>query len=276
MTWFSDKERGFAMSIRQTAIPLGGAIGALLLPWVAKYYGFAFVFGIIAISCFLGTAIVWLWLFENKLDIKEKGNTEYKQKSPFLVKEIWRLILASSLLAMPQIAILTFAMIFLHEYKHIEIIKVSIILVFIQIGGAILRILAGKFTDKLRNRRTTIKMIGLFSGVFTIAIGLFANNYPIAIIFCIILSGFLSNAWHGVAYTEIAVIAGVQRAGTALGMIGTAIFISGFITPLIISVIITHFSWNITWCLIGLCSLLSIPFIPRQKSKKMPHVSYSP
>jgi hypothetical protein len=34
MAWFRDDERGLAMSIRQTAIPLGGGLGALTLPWL--------------------------------------------------------------------------------------------------------------------------------------------------------------------------------------------------------------------------------------------------
>jgi sugar phosphate permease len=32
MAWFRESERGFAMSIRQTAVPLGGGLGALVLP----------------------------------------------------------------------------------------------------------------------------------------------------------------------------------------------------------------------------------------------------
>ncbi|TGV73467.1 MFS transporter, partial [Mesorhizobium sp. M00.F.Ca.ET.158.01.1.1] len=30
MAWFRENERGFAMSIRQTAVPLGGGLGALV------------------------------------------------------------------------------------------------------------------------------------------------------------------------------------------------------------------------------------------------------
>ncbi|WP_292328060.1 MFS transporter, partial [Mesorhizobium sp.] len=41
MGWFGEDERGFAMSIRQTAVPLGGGLGALVLPWLALGFGFA-------------------------------------------------------------------------------------------------------------------------------------------------------------------------------------------------------------------------------------------
>jgi sugar phosphate permease len=36
MRWFGAGERGFAMSIRQTAVPLGGGLGALILPSLAS------------------------------------------------------------------------------------------------------------------------------------------------------------------------------------------------------------------------------------------------
>src|SRR6202012_2834106 len=36
--WF-DRDRGFAMGIRQTGVPVGGLIGALVLPFVAIHFG---------------------------------------------------------------------------------------------------------------------------------------------------------------------------------------------------------------------------------------------
>lgn len=38
LTWFTT-DRGFAMGFRQTGVPLGGLVGALLLPFVAFHYG---------------------------------------------------------------------------------------------------------------------------------------------------------------------------------------------------------------------------------------------
>ncbi|WP_292679059.1 MFS transporter, partial [Mesorhizobium sp.] len=48
MGWFRENERGFAMSIRQTAVPLGGGLGALVLPSLALAFGFGAVFGVLA------------------------------------------------------------------------------------------------------------------------------------------------------------------------------------------------------------------------------------
>ncbi|WP_327286754.1 MFS transporter [Streptomyces sp. NBC_01198] len=38
-SWFATSQRGFAMGIRQAGLPLGGALAAALLPWLARSYG---------------------------------------------------------------------------------------------------------------------------------------------------------------------------------------------------------------------------------------------
>ena len=38
-SWFSASQRGFAMGIRQAGLPLGGALAAAVLPWLASSYG---------------------------------------------------------------------------------------------------------------------------------------------------------------------------------------------------------------------------------------------
>ena len=48
MAWFGPGERGLAMSIRQTAVPLGGLLGACVLPSLARQQGFSLVFGLLA------------------------------------------------------------------------------------------------------------------------------------------------------------------------------------------------------------------------------------
>ncbi|WP_156517850.1 MFS transporter, partial [Achromobacter ruhlandii] len=64
MAWFDEGERGLAMSIRQTAVPLGGGLGALVLPWLASRAGFGAVFGLLAGLC-AGAALLTLgWLRE--------------------------------------------------------------------------------------------------------------------------------------------------------------------------------------------------------------------
>ncbi len=64
MAWFHEGERGFAMSIRQTAVPLGGGLGALVLPSLASAHGFALVFGLLAALNAVSALFAWRWLHQ--------------------------------------------------------------------------------------------------------------------------------------------------------------------------------------------------------------------
>src|SRR5450830_1185802 len=64
MGWFPATERGLAMSIRQTAVPLGGGVGALLLPWLAWQGGFACLFGVLAGLCGAAALLCAAWVHE--------------------------------------------------------------------------------------------------------------------------------------------------------------------------------------------------------------------
>ncbi|MGF6808150.1 MFS family permease [Paraburkholderia sp. Clong3] len=51
MAWFREGERGLAMSIRQTAVPAGGGLGAVVLPVLASHFGFASAYAVLALAC---------------------------------------------------------------------------------------------------------------------------------------------------------------------------------------------------------------------------------
>lgn len=64
MGWFAEGERDLATGIRQTAVPLGGAIGAPLLTSLATHAGFAAVYGVLAALCLGAAAFAALWIQE--------------------------------------------------------------------------------------------------------------------------------------------------------------------------------------------------------------------
>jgi MFS family permease len=71
------------------------------------------------------------------------------------------------------------------------------------------------------------------------------------------------SAWHGVAYTELATLAGTERAGTALGMANTAVYAGFFVTPLVIPHVLAAGSWPVVWLASGLCASLALLLFPR-------------
>lgn len=265
MGWFTDGKRGLAMSIRQTAIPAGGALGAALLPWVAQHHGFRMVFTTLALFCVLTGGLTWLFLHEQPLPShgSPSSTAAGPEPSPLRRLDVWRLALACGLLTAPQIAVLTFGGVYLHDRMTAGLSLIAAVLVVVQVSGSIARIVIGQRSDRGANRRRLVRGIGLLAAGLTAALALFGSTSLALASVLVACTGLAASAWHGVAYTEIAIMAGPARAGTALGMIGMTIFAAAFLTPVLMPVVLAHSSWAAAWGCIALASLLAVPLAPR-------------
>ena len=79
----------------------------------------------------------------------------------------------------------------------------------------------------------------------------------------IVLGGVSASAWHGVAFTELATLAGTNRAGTALAMGNTCVFLTLFLTPLAIPFLLSIGSWSAVWMVASAFALIALPVLPR-------------
>ncbi len=270
MAWFKDGQRGLAMSLRQTAIPAGGAIGSALLPWLAVSYGFRAVYGVLALFCFVAAAAAYRWMHSPDELGTAAGSAAAQEAvgSPLRNRSIWRLALASGLLTIPQFAILTFVGVFLHDTHHSALVVSSMAIVVVQIGGATARVWSGRWTDKHPGtRRPYVRVVGGGATIALAASAVLTHAPTFAIVAALVVSGILANAWHGVAYTEIAHMAGAQRAGTALGLENTTVFAAGFLAPLMVP-LLAGASWSLVWATCAVATLLAMPLAPGKTSGK--------
>ncbi len=137
------------------------------------------------------------------------------------------------------------------------------------IGGGALRIWSGYYTDRHKNRLALLKRYSVLGGVSSLLLCLVVTN-TLAGVILLILTGLFGHAWHGLAYTEAAVKAGMDRAGTALGLIGTTVFVASFLTPIMISRLAEHFNWTVVWGAVGILTLASLLCFYSVAVKKIP------
>jgi MFS family permease len=269
MSWFKEGERGIAMSIRQTAVPLGGGIGALLLPWLASAHGFGAVFSALALLCAVPAALAIRWLHEppHAVTATQLGAAAVAQASPLGDVQIWRVALGIGVLCMPQFAVLTFATVFLHDFGSLGTASISATMAAVQIGAMAMRVWSGRYTDRRGNRRGYLRGSTLVAAAsFAALAGAVALGHAISIawaIALIVFAGVCVSAWHGVAYAELATLAGPARAGTALGMANTIVYVGLFIVPLLLPHLLAASSWAIVWLVAGGVALGVYPLFPR-------------
>ncbi|MGX7001884.1 MFS transporter [Caballeronia sp. KNU42] len=275
MRWFQEGERGLAMSIRQTAVPLGGGLGALVLPWLASTGGFRPVYGVLAVMCAVSGVLAWFWLHEPpEAPVAAHVGSSVSSPmppaalvSPLRDRMIWRVVAGIGILCVPQFAVLTFATVFLHDFGHVGIAGITATMVTVQVGAMIMRVASGRFTDKRGNRRSYLRGSTLVAvGSFVVLGAAVASGLrlPEALLMVLIaFAGICVSAWHGVAYTELATLAGKDRAGTALGMVNTGVYLGLFLTPVCIPHLLAIGSWGVVWLAAAVCALVAYPLFPK-------------
>lgn len=274
MAWFREGERGLAMSIRQTAVPAGGGLGALALPSLAAHVGFVAVYGVLAASCAATAWFAWRWLHEPPVAVTPAGHEHAavarESASPLRDVGVWRVALGIGVLCVPQLAVVTFATVFLHDFGHAGVFEISATMAAVQTGAAIARVWSGRWTDRHGNRRQYMRACSVLTALLFAALALIAAGtggahgaIPVVLAAMIVLAGVSASAWHGVAYTELATLAGTRRAGTALAMGNTGAFMTLFVTPLAIPPLLAATSWPAVWAVASVCALLALPIFPR-------------
>lgn len=271
MTWFADRERGLAMSIRQTAMPVGGAVGAIAVPAMTSGSGFRGAYLLLGAVCLAAAACCWRQIRSprDRRGAPPDGRPPAKVQSPLARWDVWRIVLAIGALCVAQIAVLSFIAVFLHDVAGFGLVATSSAMVAYQVGAAVLRVGSGAWTDRRANRPSFLRhcclvTMALFAVLAVLAATGADPGTGWALLLTTVAGGMVASCWHGVAFTELAVRAGAAHVGTALGMGNTLAFASYFLTPLIVPVALSAGGWSAAWWLVAACALSAWPMFPRR------------
>ncbi len=113
MSWFGPEERGLALGIRQTSVPIGGALAALLLPAVEHAGGVDSAFLAMAGFSALAAVVGALVIRDRPHEATAVEDVEWTLRDG----RLWRLCSASALYLVAQLAVITFVVLFLHDER---------------------------------------------------------------------------------------------------------------------------------------------------------------
>ena len=161
--WFAPSERGLALGIRQTAIPISGFLVAIALPPVVRAGGVAWGFATLGLSCVVG-ALVWaLGLREGQGD---GCGCARRPAAPAPRPAHWTLSIGSALILAPQLCVAGFAVLFLHERRGVSPSAAAAVLAVVQLLGIGGRIAAGRWSDVLASRVGPLRTLALTAAAF--------------------------------------------------------------------------------------------------------------
>ena len=251
MHWFDVGERGLALGIRQTAVPIGGFAASLTLPHVVAAGGTAWGLRALGLSCFV-TAVVGTALLREG---PRPEPSETPSIPPLRDRAIWILSTGSALVLAPQMCVVGFTVLFLHDQRGLSPGSAAAVLAVVQALGIAARIAAGRWSDRTRSRVRPLRRIALaISILVAVAAALLSAPLPL-LLPALVLAGALSMSWNGLSFAAAVELAGHARSGVAIGLQQTLLNGSGAITPGLFAVLVGLTSWQVGFLAVALFPL---------------------
>jgi len=240
MHWFGANERGLALGVRQTAIPLGGLVAALVVPRLAQAGGSEAAFLFLAALCAAGALVGALVLRG-----RERGEALEAASIAQTLRDgrLWRLSLASGLYLYAQVAVIGFGVLFLHDEHGFSDGDAALVIAGAQVLAVVFRIGAGHWSDVLGSRVLPLRRVGLAVSTTLVLTAVLAGGPVWLLVPALALAGGLSMAWNGLSFTAAAELAGLRRSGAAIGFQQSVLSGIGVVAPVLFAVTVSGGSW---------------------------------
>jgi sugar phosphate permease len=241
-SWFARSERGFALGIRQTAVPLGGFAAALALPAVVDAWGLRVSLLVLAGALLAAALVSAALMVEGPIQAVEDETDLLRH--PLRDRRIWRIASGSSLLIVAQIAITGFVVLFLESERGFTHGEAGAVLAGINVFGAAGRLLGGRLSDRLGTRVGLIVQIAVGTSVAVAISAVLVGGPDWLLCVALVVGGGLSMSWNGLAVAATVETVGPGRAGAALGLQQTALQAAVVLAPLTFAPFVSATSWG--------------------------------
>ena len=252
MQWFDASERGLALGVRQTAIPLGGLVAAVALPSIEAAGGLEAAFLFLAALC-LGCALAGAAVIRAR---PESAPEAEPLRRTLRDRRLWRLCLGSGLFLVAQIALIGFTVLFLHDARGFTERSAGLVLAAAQVHAVALRIGIGRWSDLLGTRTLPLRRVGIAIAAGLGALAALLGAPAALLVAALVVAGGLSMAWNGLSFTAAAELAGPGRSGAAIGLQQSVLSAVGIGVPIAFAAAVAATSWRVAFALVAFFPLL--------------------
>jgi sugar phosphate permease len=223
ISWFPRRQRATVIGLKQVGLPLGGAIGASVMPPLALWLGWRAAVALPATLIAILGVLTWL-LYRDPPAAADTGSmlvgaTSFR--SVIANRDLWLVASATLVFAGMQTVWMSFLVLYLTEVVHVSLVHAGRYLVMAQVTGMAGRVIFGVLSDRLfgGRRRIVLVIAGVGSTACSLAMAGTGPGTgawvlaPLALCF-----GFFGIGWNGVQYTLMAELVGPRGAGTAIGL----------------------------------------------------------
>jgi sugar phosphate permease len=250
MAWFGAEERGLALGIRQMAVPLGGAIGAVVLPLLEQHISLRAAFFGLAAGC-LAAAVVASVLIR-----VEPAEDHSVLARPLRDPRVWLICIGSTFFVTTQLSLLGFFVLFLHDARGVSTGVAAAALAATQVLGGISRIALGRWSDRIHMRIVPLRQVGLGIAASVAVTTALLDASVWILLPALVVAGVFGLSWNGLSFAATAEAAGPARSGAAIGLQQTFLAAGGLVAPIAFAALVHHASWRTAFALAAVSPLV--------------------
>ncbi len=249
--WFPRAERGLALGLRQTAVPVGAAAASFSLPPLAAGVSLDAALLVLAAALLLSSLAAALWLRNPPPRRSSAPVAPSAARDP----RIWRLGIASALLIVGQVGLTSLLVLYLFSERGWSAASAALALGVIQLGAAVARVAAGRWSDRRDERIEPFRGLAGAAGVLLLAAAALTGAPDGLLVPILMAGGMLAMSWNGLSFTAAAEISGGAQAGRAMGLQNTVMRLAGAAAPLGLGALAAGVSWQAAFVVMGLAPL---------------------
>jgi len=235
--------RALVFSIKQTGVPLGGALAGLVVPALALPFGWrGAALAIAAASVVLALACEPLHKsLDDDADPMAAGGSHIFTAINMVLGQpaLRRLALASVTYSAMQLSLGAFVVTFLTARAEMALVAAGLVMAVLQAAGIVGRILWGWAADRLVSARQALSLLGLAIGSAGATLALVGPGWPLPLVLVVAaVLGAVALGWNGVFLAEVARLAPAGSAGTATGGALALTFVGALVGPPLFGMIV--------------------------------------
>lgn len=259
--WFPPHRRGLAMGIRQTGLPLGVGLAAVLVPNLVASRGLTTTLLVIAAACAVGTVLCAVLIVDPPRPDRAAADAQQHLANPYRGdRRLLRIHAVSVLLVVPQFTVWTYMLVWLIDTKDWSTHWASILVAATQLLGAAGRIGVGAWSDRVGSRLVPLRQVAVLAAATMLLLGVLEPT-PVAVVL-IVVATVVTVADNGLAFTAVAEIGGPFWSGRAMGIQNTGQYLVSAAVPPVVGALVTGLGYEAAFALVAVFPLLAIALVP--------------
>ncbi len=218
-----ERLRNLVISVRQTGVPVGGALAGAVVPMLLLAGGWKAA--VLAIAAFNIVFALALQTVRSRYDsgrhaasVSPRPSLASLLRMVFAHAELRQGALASFMYAGIQMCLASFLVVFLTERAEVTLVNAGFALAVAMIGGIIGRVLWGSVADYIGGARIVLGVLGIVMALSAFALSQVTAAWSLFAVFTLCaVFGLTAVGWNGVFVAEVARIAPGGNVALATG-----------------------------------------------------------